>query len=342
MSWFFYLSTSYFAVNAWFAPLAYLGTPNWYLVGIIPLVWLIHPNNRSTLNRKLWETGGLKTTNTEMRAIKPKKIIPFLKTYIYYFGLCIFPFKSGVEHNFLRGFGTNSTDNKKGYKKDWLFYLGLFVFGTVSILSLFYIIKGNWNPVVWGLFFFTINIAMWCNFVTYQQQIAERYTYLANIGMMYAIANLIINYPIVITVFLVAYLVRLWFVMDTYLSDYWAVEHTLMDMKKMHYMWLMRGVKKFMARDYPGALCDFNEAYQHKNYDLKILYNLSVCYFVLGDEVHAKEYLEKARVNIYDELEEAVKPSFDKLDGLIKLVENAKAKGEKMVQVDLSQIMVVK
>jgi tetratricopeptide (TPR) repeat protein len=183
---------------------------------------------------------------------------------------------------------------------------------------------------------------MWCNFVTYQQQIAERYTYLANIGMMYAIANLIINYPIVITVFLVAYLVRLWFVMDTYLSDYWAVEHTLMDMKKMHYMWLMRGVKKFMARDYPGALCDFNEAYQHKNYDLKILYNLSVCYFVLGDEVHAKEYLEKARVNIYDELEEAVKPSFDKLDGLIKLVENAKAKGEKMVQVDLSQIMVVK
>jgi hypothetical protein len=124
MTWFFYTASCYFAVNGWFAPLAFLGTTNWYWAGIIPLVWVLHPTNRSTIHRKLWETGGLKTTNTEMRAIKPKKIIPFLKTYQYYFILALFPWTLGIEHNFMRGFGTNATDNKKGYKLDRYFWIG--------------------------------------------------------------------------------------------------------------------------------------------------------------------------------------------------------------------------
>jgi len=341
LSWLFYTATSHFAVNAWFAPLVFLGTKYWYMAGIIPAVWLVTTNNRATLYRKLWETGDLKTTNTEMRAIKIPKIIPFLKTYFYYFILAIFPWTLGIEHNFLRGFGTNKTDNTKGYKMDKFFWMGLILFLGVAISSVMGIFKG-WTPLQWGLFWFTINIAMWCNFVTYQQQISERYLYLSQIGMSYAIASLILNYPILITAFIVGYLIRLWYVMPMYTNDYWAVEYSICESKKMYYMWLMRGVKKFIARDHMGALYDFNEAYVHKPYDLKILYNLATTTFVLGDAVKAREYLDKARINIYDELEETVKPAFEQLEAMIKQVEEAKARGETQVQIDLAKVMVVK
>jgi len=340
-SWIFYIGTSHFAVNAWFAPLAFLGTPYWYMVGIIPVVWLVTSNNKATLKRKLWETGGLKTTNSEMRAVKLRKIIPFVKTYLYYFVLAVVPFRLGIEHNFIRGFGTNETDNKKGYRLDKFFWAGAVLFITVCGASLYCIFNG-WHPALWGLFWFTVNIAMWCNFVTYQQQIAERYIFLANIGMMYALANLIIAYPILITAFIVGYLVRLLYVQDMYLNDYWAVEYTIMESKELHYMWLMRAVKKFMVRDYVGSLFDLREAYKHKPYDLKVLYNLAVVFFMLGDLVNAKEFVGKARANIYDELEESIEPSFKQLEDLIKQVEEAKEKGETQVQVDLSKVMVVK
>ncbi|HEC64432.1 MAG TPA: hypothetical protein ENI23_03980 [bacterium] len=147
---------------------------------------------------------------------------------------------------------------------------------------------------------------------------------------------------ILITAFIVGYLVRLWYVMDMYLSDYWAVEYSIMESKKMHYMWLMRGVKKFVARDHMGALYDFNEAYIHKPYDLKILFNLSANYFVLGDIVKAREFLKKAQENVYDELESEVNPAFKSLEDMIKVVEEAKAKGETQVKIDLSKVMIVK
>ncbi len=138
------------------------------------------------------------------------------------------------------------------------------------------------------------------------------------------------------------YIVRLWYVMDMYTNDYWAVEYSIIESKKMHYMWLMRGVKKWVARDHQGALYDFNEAYQHKPYDLKVLYNLAATCFVLGDVVKAREFLVKARANVYDELESEVKPAFDNLDKQIVVVEEARKKGVTQMQVDLSKIMVVK
>jgi hypothetical protein len=341
LSWFFYFATCYFAVNAWFAPLVFLGTPNWYWIGIIPLAWIIHPNNRATIHRKLWETGGLKTTNTEMRAIKWQKFIPFVKTYMYYLSIAIIPFHICIEHNYLRGFGTNKTDNKIGYKIDKFFYIGASMFIGSLVLSIMGIIKG-WTPLSWGIFWFMVNISMWGNFVTYQQHISERYLYLANVGVMYALASVIINYPILISAFLIGYFVRLYYVMDMYKNDYWAVEYSIMELKDMHYMWVMRGVKKFMIRDYVGSLYDFNEAYQHKPYDLKVLVNLSTINLILGNTDMAKKFLADARVNVYDELDEVTKPVFDNLENHINMVEESRKSGAKEINIDLSKIMIIK
>ena len=351
VSWLFYMATSHFAVNAWLSPLTFLGTKHWYMVGIIPVVWLLTTNNRGTLNRKLWETGGLKTTNTEMRAMKPKKLIPFLKTYYYYFLLSVIPYNLGVEHNFLRGFGTNKTDNDKGYKLDKYFVFGLILAILVGTGSILGIIRGwgaldcdfmAWGSILYGLFWFSVNIAIWCNFITIQQQVAERYVYLANIGMMFALANVIIHWPMVIAIFITAYFIRLWYMMDMYLNDYWAVEYSVQEIKNMHYMWLMRGVKKYCAKDHMGALYDFNEAYVHKPYDLKVLYNLATSTLIFGDVVKARDLLEKAKANVYDELGDSVKPAFDSLETMIKFVEEERAKGNTNIQIDLAKLMVVK
>lgn len=341
LSWAFYLGTSYFAVNAWFAPLAFLGTKYWYMVGIIPIIWVLSPTNRATIHRKLWETGSLKTTNKEMRAIKLSKLIPFIKTYMYYFAISVIPFHIAIEHNFLRGFGTNKTDNERGYKIDRYFWMGLTLISCVAFICIKGLFTG-WTPLSWGLFWFSINIAMWCNFVTYQQQVSERYIYLANIGMMLALASLIAHSPILITAFLIGYAVRMFYVMEMYTNDYWAVEYSVAEIKKMHYMWLMRGVKKFMMKDYPGALFDFHESYLHKPYDLKSLYNLAVVHFILGSPEQSKKFLQLARTNIYDELDEYVTPALDKLEEFIKQVEKAKERGERDIKIDLKQIMIVK
>jgi hypothetical protein len=340
-SWAFYTATSHFAVNAWFSPLLFLGTKYWYCVFIIPVVWLLTQNNKQTLSRKLWDTGGIKTTNTEMRAIKWQKIFPFSKTFLYYFGLCLFPFKLGIEHSYLRGFGTNKTDNHAGYKLDWQFCVGLGIGLFIALWGLICIISG-WNPICYGLVWFAVNIAMWCNFVTYQQHIAERYCYLANIGLMWALANIISPYPVLVTAFLVAYLIRLLWSMDTYQNDWCAVEYTLKEFRNLSYMWVMRGVKKYMAHDYPGALMDFNEAVVHKPHDLKGLFNLSTCFLIVGDVVRAREFYDRARANIYDELEKEVMPAFTGLEEQIKLAEEKIAKGDKGFSIDLAKLMVVK
>jgi len=249
--------------------------------------------------------------------------------------------KVAIEHDFIRGFGTNQTDNKIGYKKNWLFFAGLILFVSISVWSGWCILKG-WNPVAWGLFWFAINIAMWCNFVTYQQQIAERYVYLANIGLMLAVASVLSPYPALVSALLAAYAVRLWFAMDLYINDWWAVEYTIREEKKGSYMWLMRGVKKFMDKDHIGALRDFNEAYICKPYDLKVLFNLATTCFILGDIVKARDFYEKAKLNVYDELENDVKPAFEQLEKLISQVEEGVKKGETSMNIDMSRIMVVK
>ena len=203
-------------------------------------------------------------------------------------------------------------------------------------------IRTGWTPLTWGLFWFTINIAMWCNFVTYQQHVSERYLYLANVGIMYALASVIINYPILIGMFIIGYMVRLWYLTDMYKNDYWAVEYTLMEQKDMHYMWIMRGVKKFCARDYVGCLYDFNEAYQHKPYDLKVLTNLATINLILGNTEQARKHLEEAKNNIYDELDETVKPVFLNIEKNIIKVEESRKSGAKDVQLNLAELMVIK
>jgi hypothetical protein len=330
-----YYLTTFFSVNAWFAPLAFLWTPHWYLFLLVPLFLIFSKRNKQTIHNKIWG-GKIKTTNSEMREVKPDKLIIFTKTFGYYYKICLFPFVLGIDHKFLYGFGTNQTDNKKGYKID-----GHFWFGLMCGLSPFIAFHFGLREVGWGLWWFAVNIAMWSNFITIQQQISLRYVYLANVGMSYALANLIIGYPILITIFLVFYLTRLWYTLPSYINDYWAVEYCIQETRTFHYIWLMRGVKKYFAKDFPGAYFDFMEAHMHKPYDFKVLYNIAATSLLLGNVKQAREFLERAKQNIYDEMKSEIVVPIRNIEQSILNAE-AQLKSGPNINLDLRNVLVVK
>jgi len=332
-----YHATSYFAVNAWFFPLIFLFSKWWFMAFSIPVVWLLFKRNRKIMHVKIWDSP-VKTTNTEMRSPKPMKIIPFLKTVGYYTKLCIFPWVMGIDHAFLYGFGTNKTDNEKGYNLDMSLIIGI-----ISVLLPFIAYFYGFKWCAWGLFFFLVNIAMWGNYVTIQQQISQRYAYLANVGMMFAIASLIVNYPIIVTIFLTAYIVRLWYHMPAYQDDWWVVEETVGESRSFHYPWVVRGMKKFSMKDFLGAMFDFQQAYKCKPYDFKVLYNLASTSLALGNVPQAEQFLKLAKENMYDEMEtDKETPVIKALTEELESIKNQIAKSQTSLQINLARVFAVK
>ena len=158
---------------------------------------------------------------------------------------------------------------------------------------------------------------------------------------MYALANLIIAYPIVITAILVFYLTRLWYLMPSYLNDYWAVEYCVQETRTFHYVWLMRGVKKFFIKDFQGAYYDFMEAYRHKPYDFKVLYNIASTSLILGNIGQSKHFLELAKQNIYDEMEIQISEPIADLEKTLGEAESQLKSGPN-IRLELKKILVVK
>lgn len=328
-----YWCAPYISPSAFFTPAGFLGTKWWFWLFLIP-VYMKWGAMGKIVNNKIYNHQN-KTVNTEMLAIKPSKLIVFTKSFGYYFNLCLFPFKIGLYHKFLYGFGTNKTDNKKGYALNKDFWCGI-----ITILSILFHVYSYHNLASWGLVWFSVNIAMWCNIRTIQQQISERYCYLANVGMMVFLAYSIKDFPLVCVGIFSAYLTRLWFIMPSYISDYWIIEYNIHEEKKLHYPWLMRGVKKFGMGDFKGAFHDWCEAHQHKPYDFKVLYNLSCVSLLMGDFKNARKFFDEAIKFKYDEIDDDINPLFNALEGEVKKAEEQAVTGK--YQVDLNKIRVVK
>lgn len=329
----FYWCAPYIAPSAFFTPAGFLGTQWWFWIFLIP-IYMKWGTMGKIVNNKIHNHQN-KTVNTEMITIKPKKIIVFIKSFGYYFNLCLFPSPIGLYHKFLYGFGTNKIDNQKGYSLNRDFWLGLLTVSSIIFHVYFY-----HNIASWGLVWFSVNIAMWCNLKTIQQQISERYCYLANIGMMVFLAFSIQDYPLLCAGIFSAYLTRLWFIMPSYISDYWIIEYNLHEEKKLHYPWLMRGVKKFGMGDFKGAFHDWCEAHQHKPYDFKVCYNLSCVSLLMGDFKNARRFFDEAVKFKYDEIEDDINPLFNDLEGEVKKAEEQSVTGK--YQIDLNKIRVVK
>ena len=327
---FFYL-TSFCSASAIFSSLPFFFTKYWFL-GLMPFI--AFPILRGVVMKK-WCLNN--TSNKEMVSIAPRKIIPFLKSYGYYLRLCVMPYKLGLYHSFLWGLGVNQSYNKLAYKLNRDFWIGLLLFISSSAIVFFY----HANLLGFSMFWFMVNIVMWGNYVTIQQQIAERFCYLANVGLMlflsYFSLSLIppFNY-ILITAILTYYATRLWNYRRAYMNDYWYVEYNVIEQPNAHYAWISKGIKKFFFNDFDGALRDFCESRQFVDHDFKTNFNMAAMLFCLGDITQCEVYLKLAEDNHYDGMEEKQKMEFT--DHTRQLIERRK-KGE---NIPLNDVRIIK
>ena len=310
----FYFFTKFFSANAIFSPLAFLTTKYWF--------WSILPLGLIFYIRKGLKEKATTSVSKEMRTIAPRKLITFVKSFGYYFNLCLFPLHLGWHHSFIWGIGVTDKYNKQVYEINREFWWGLFIIFFVSTNLIL-----NWSQPMWGLLWFVVNIAMWCNLMTWQQQIAERFCYLATIGLMYVLVNFLYSLPynlLFIGGFLGFYACKTWLIVPMYRNEFWRIEHTIVDIPNSHYAWLYRGFKRFHANDFVGALHDFQEALIHSPHEFKINYNLCSAYIMLQNMEKAKEFLKLAEENMYKGEEAKLKPIIDETWKFIQEIEETK------------------
>jgi len=204
--------------TALFAPLGYIGSSQWYLVLILPIVWAIHFKK---FKKEVKIRRGFERVTFD-RKLSWAKIIIAIKTYGWYFVLCLFPWSLTWYHSFMQsGAGAgNELMAKKSRRLDWCFWVGLALMGYLVYSAIF-----NWTLTSWGIFWYSICIAPYLNLFRMQQEIAERYVYNANIGVMFALAT--ISPVAVITLFLGGYIARLLKYLPAYIDDYWLIERSL-------------------------------------------------------------------------------------------------------------------
>jgi tetratricopeptide (TPR) repeat protein len=169
----------------------------------------------------------------------------------------------------------------------------------VAVFFVIYSLLG-WNNISWGLLWWTICIAPYLNIFRMQQELAERYVYLANVGLMFVLANLIINYPFIITAFLVFYATRLYYYMPAYTDDYWLIEYSVREEPGSWFAWHLRGHKRLEQGCLREALNMFVMAKMLSPKEFKILFNIGIILKMIKQDKEAERFFEEAAKNIIE------------------------------------------
>ena len=272
-----------------FSSVVFLGSKWWYLALLMPLaVWYRLKTIKFMVTRKR-KIEAVK----EDEKININRLVVALKTYGFYAFLIIFPWKLTFYHSFMQSMAGNDIMRKRAYKKDHWFYLGLALAGY-----LIYSISGHWTPISWGVLWYTMAIGPYVNIYRCQQEIAERYCYIGSVGLLYALANIIIACPIVITVFLTMFIVRLWYYMVAYCDDYWLVEKAVMESPGSWYAWHTRARKRFDQGAVREALNMWVMAKLISPKEFKLLVNIGVILKLLNKNQEAEQFFRDAEANV--------------------------------------------
>jgi|25BtaG_2_1085352.scaffolds.fasta_scaffold03861_3 hypothetical protein len=273
------------------APLALIGSAKWYLLALMPIVWLLH--SRKFVTAVKTKHGA--ESFTEDNRFHARKIILAIKTFGFYLTLCLIPFRITFYHAFLQSCAGNIVMRKRAYSLCKFFWIGL----TVGIGWIIYSWH-NWNSISWALFAFMITIAPFCNLKRANQEIAERFTALPNIFLMYFLAQILIQWPIAITIFLVFYATRTFYTLMLYKDEYWITECAVVEDPHAWWAWHCRGMKRWDTKSYKEALILWVMANLISPKEFKVLMNIATVLRLLKNDKEADQYLQKAAENIVE------------------------------------------
>lgn len=270
------------------APLALIGSSKWWLLASMPFIWFLHSRKFTTAvkNKSRMESFD------EDRIIHPRKLILGIKTFGFYLALCIVPFRITFYHNFLQ--------SAAGSLKHKCYTLcRYFWFGLISGMSIImYIAFVPWNTLSWALFAFTVTVIPFCNFIRANQEIAERFVALPNVFLMYALAQLISSYPILISVFLIFYATRTFYTLVMYKDEYYITELAVIEDPHAWWAWHCRAMKRWDTQSYKEALILWVMAKIISPKEFKVLMNIATVLRLLKNDKEADIYLHLAEENI--------------------------------------------
>jgi len=275
--------------TAFFAPIGFVGSGQWYLVLFLPVVWFLYFKR---LKKEVKTRRGAEVVTFD-RKLSWAKIIIAIKIYGWYFFLCLIPWSLTWYHTFMQsGAGAgNEIMAERAKKLDWCFWLGISMIGYLIYSALF-----NWTLTSWGVFWYSCAIAPYLNLFRMQQEIAERYVYVANIGVMFALATVA---PLVVfAFFLGGYIARLLKYLPAYIDDYWLIERSLMEDQHAWFCWFVRAHKRWQQQSYREALNCWVMAKMLSPKEFKILYNIAIVLRHLGKKEESIQHMELAMQNV--------------------------------------------
>jgi hypothetical protein len=303
--------------GSWFtagfpALLVFIFSPYWWFIFFIPLIWWLHFKKFKTAVVIKFKAESF----TEDKKIHPRKLILAIKTYGFYLALGLIPFKLSFYHSFLQSCAGNKIMRAKAYKIDCFFWIGL-----TGIIYFIFLVFHPWSLTFWGLWWFSIAIAPYCNLRRMNQEISERFSYIAYIGLMLFLASLIINYPFLIIIFLTMYIIRIWFYMPAYTDDYWIVEYSVTESPDSWFAWHMRALKRWEMHSHREALNMWVMCKLLSPQEFKILINIHTVLRYLKLNQEAAVYLKIAKENVVEGQEAECKKLFDEIDkGLLPII----------------------
>lgn len=297
LSLFFIVLATYYNPGFLSAVVLALSWVSWIAM-FIPVAWAIH-YKRFKRNVKFKVE---KEMFTEDKALKWEKIPLVLKTFGFYTTLALIPFRNSFYHSFLQS--VSGSGVKKAYTfKDRFFWLGL-IYASAIIT---YWLVTPWSVVSFCLLWWIVCFAPFLNFMRMSQEIAERYIYLPNVGLMVFLATLIQPYPVIAAVFLAMYATRLWFYMDCYQDDYYLLEHSCLNDPAAWFAWHVRGMKRWDNKSFQEAVIIWTMARLISPKEFKVNFNLATALKMSGHHKEAEEFLKIAEDNIPEGQDEANK-----------------------------------
>jgi hypothetical protein len=269
-------------------PVILLGSSHPYLFIFAPLVWLYHWKRFKT------NVGAKMTMELlpEDREWHPRKFMLVIKTFGIYLSHAIIPIKTTFYHSYLESIaGCKKANAYTPCKFFW--------FGTASILLMaWYVIFHKWDIICFGVLWWCVGISPFVNLYRMQQELGERYVYVANIGLMLILAFYIHNNPYLVAGFLMMYATKMWFFMDGYQNDFWMVEFARMHQPKSWFAWHIAAMKRWEKQSYTEAVIFWVIARSLSPKEFKLLYNLASSLMMLNNKKEAMELLAQAKTNI--------------------------------------------
>ena len=269
-------------------PIVFVGSSHPELLIFMPLVWMYHFKNFS---KNVGDKMKMEVFH-EDKQIHPKKLILATKTFGFYLSHSLIPIKTTFYHSLLESISGSKV--ARAYTLCRFFWIG----AITIIAMLIYVCTHKWDMVSFGILWWCVGIAPFCNLYRMQQEIGERYAYLPNAGLMVVLATCIHSYPYLVGGFLAMYAVKMWFYLPAYKDDFWLIEYSRMNSPDSWFAWHISAMKRFEKKSFMEALIFWVIAKSISPKEFKILYNIAGMLLQMNNRPEAEQFLKEASENV--------------------------------------------